>query len=838
MSAVAAQSEGRATLTAEEAAVRAAHLDVHRVQVDLDLREPAAEVFRSTCVVEFASSAPRSWVDFDGRALVSATLNGEPLDLSGWQRGRIALTNLQSENVLVVEGEMAYSADGEGLHRHVDPEDGRTYLYAMSFLDAAPRWFACFDQPDLKAMIGLRVQVPPEWVVLGNGPSRRSEASAWEITSMAPLSTYLVTLVAGPYASVLAEHDGIRLGFHVRQSLGDQLREQAADLLTVTGEAFDYYHQTFAVRYPFGEYHQAFVPDFNAGAMENPGCVTLRDTLIFRGRATEAERGRRAGVVAHELAHMWFGDLVTMRWWDDLWLNESFAEYLAQRCCTAATQYSMWTDFGIVRKDWGMVADQSPSTHPVAGNGAATAAAALQDFDGISYAKGAAVLKQLATYLGEAVFLAGLRRYIRRFQFGNARLQDLLDCWVEAGARDLDAWAESWLRSSGIDLIDVEEIGDATRAVIRVPPPDAPQRVHALTVAAVSPTGALAPIGDVRLGAEPVAVRLPAGAELLIPDATDATWAKIRFGPDGWALIAEALPELRGEPALVVIYNAVRDAVRDGELAPEVALGLIERGLPGASSETLVASLLNFAADQLCGAYAAEQQRSTRIERLHGLAWQLLARSESGSDRQLTAFRTAVRTAHDDWLLRRWGAGERLPTGISLDPELGWRIVQRRAALGAAPQCIDAALSYDPSASGQLHAWRARAGRPDEAAKVTAWQAIMGRSQLSAYEVYAVCDGFFDPEQLALTRPYATRYYEQISATAQFRSGWVLAEVARKAYPWSVSEPAALEAAESLLQRSRPGPVRRAVVDGTDKLRRAVLSVQRFASLGADGVEQ
>ena len=281
------------------------------------------------------------------------------------------------------------------------------------------------------------------------------EPGRWVITPTGRLASYFVTVVAGPYVSVIDEHAGIRLGFHARASLAAELKAEAADMITVTRQSFDYYHELFGIPYPFGEYHQAFVPDFNAGAMENPGCVTLRDGFLYRGRATEADRGRRANVIAHELAHMWFGDLVTMRWWDNLWLNESFAEYLAHRCCTAATAYPLWTEFGILRKDWGLVADQSPSTHPIAGQDAADTQIALQNFDGIAYAKGAAVVKQLASHLGDAVFVAGLRSYIDRFAFGNATFEDLIDTWTSAGAVDLGTWAEAWLRTAGPDTIDV-----------------------------------------------------------------------------------------------------------------------------------------------------------------------------------------------------------------------------------------------------------------------------------------------------------------------------------------------------------------------------------------------
>ncbi len=458
------------SLLRTEAAARAAALTVSDVEVELDLTAPDAQTFTSRTTLRFRSTATETFVDFRGKELTEATLNGRRLDPACWRSGRISLTGLQAQNVLVIAGSMAYSSDGEGLHRHVDPADGATYLYAMSFLDAAPRWFACFDQPDLKARYRITVAAPPEWTVLGNGPSERAAPGRWTLVPPQPLSTYFVTLVAGPYASVTAEHDGIRLGFHARASLRNELEAEAPDMIEVTGQSFDHYHRLFGVRYPFGEYHQAFVPDFNAGAMENPGCVTFRDSYVFRARATHAERAERASVIAHELAHQWFGDLVTLRWWDDLWLNESFAEYLGHRCCTDATRYPVWTEFGIRRKSWGAVADQSPSTHPVAGTEAGDAATALQNFDGISYAKGAAVLRQLVAYLGDDAFLAGLRTYFTRHAFGNAEFAELLACWTEAGAVDLQRWAAAWLQTTGMDLLDVA--WDASGASVTVTGPD------------------------------------------------------------------------------------------------------------------------------------------------------------------------------------------------------------------------------------------------------------------------------------------------------------------------------------------------------------------------------
>ena len=815
------------SLLRTEAEVRAAGLEVHSVLVELDLRAVAAETFPSRSTLDFSSTVAESFVDFKGRSLGRAVLNGRELDPTTWQQGRIPLSGLQARNSLVVEGEMAYSIDGEGLHRHVDPADGRPYLYAMSFLDAGPRWFACFDQPDLKASYRFEVAAPADWTVLGNGPSTSTEPGRWTITPLQPLSTYFVTLVAGPYASMHAEHDGIPLGFHARASLRAELEREAPDMIAVTGQSFDYYHQLFGVRYPFGEYHQAFVPDFNAGAMENPGCVTFRDHFIYRGRATGLERGGRASVIAHEMAHQWFGDLVTMRWWDDLWLNESFAEYMAHRCCTEATRYPLWTEFGIRRKHWGSVADQSPSTHPVAGNGAVDAAAALQDFDGISYAKGASVLRQLAAYLGEDVFLAGLRAYFDRFAFRNAEFAELIEAWTAAGAVDLGAWAEVWLRTAGMDTLDVVGSGPEVRVVATGPGAERSPRTHALTVGAVARDGDVHDLAQLNLQGRSAALTVPDHAVLVVPDRRDDTWAKVRFGPDGWAQVAEVLPQLDDEPVLVVVYNAVRDAVREASIGSAEALDLVCGSLARQRSDVLLSVLGRFAAESLAGPYSPVAERAERLRRVHAVAQEILAGSEPGSDRQLIGFRLAVATATDADLLRGWYDGRGLPEALELDLELTWSIVARLVAVGGDPAVIDQTLEHDRSSASAEHAARARASIPTAAAKEAAWRLMMSPSGASAYEVYATGAGFWMAGQEELTEPYVARYFDEIGGTADFRSGWALGEVAENAFPVLAATDEAVRQAENLLDSELPALIRRAVVDGLDQLRRALTSLQR-----------
>jgi len=840
------------SLTRLEAVERAALLTVRNYRIALDLTAPGPD-FGSDTTIEFSVADPGAgtFVDLRAASVESVLLNGERLDPAALVDGRLPLTGLRADNVLRVQARMAYSTDGEGMHRHVDPADGRTYLYAMSFLDAAPRWFACFDQPDLKARFDLDVRCPTDWTVVGNGAATQSEPGHWRLAPSQPLATYFVTLVAGPYASITAEHDGIVLGLHARASLAPHLRDEAADILGVTTAALDRYHELFGVRYPFGEYHQAFVPDFNAGAMENPGCVTFRDQYIFRSAATRGERSDRASTITHEMAHMWFGDLVTMRWWDDLWLNESFAEYMGYRVCAemAGEQAGLaalaWIEFGLHRKDWGRVADQSPSNHPVAGNGSEDAAAALADFDGISYAKGASVLKQLATHLGDEVFFSGLRRHFERHRFGNADFADLIAAWTEAGAVDLDSWAELWLRTSGLDTLTAEQLaGDGStgddseggEVWLSRTSPDGSRRPHTVRVTGFDAQAQPRRDELVTLHGDSVRVG-PAGGvplRLVVADSADDSWAKIRFGSAGWQPVAELLPRIASAPTRVVLYNAIRDAVRDAELDPAQALDMVLATVASEPVELVSAKLLEFATGELAGIYAKPADRPGRRARIAALAHQLLAGAAPGGDAQLEAARAGIAASDDvDWLCSWWG-GQQLPDGLTIDAELRWALVTRLAALGTLSAAdIDAELARDESTAGALHAARARAVRPDPAAKQATWALLTEPSQLSAYELYASAEGFFEPGQSELTADYLPRFFTQMPATASHRHGWALGRVTFCAYPVTAASPHVLRLAEAALAdgRTLDPAVRRAFVDRTDTLSRAVRSLQRFGGI-------
>jgi aminopeptidase N len=877
------------SLTRLEAVERAELLTVQDYRIVLDLPATGPD-FGSDTTIRFqaATAGASTFLDLRTDTVTSVLLNGEPIDPAGLVDGRLRLSGLRRGNVLGVQARMSYSTDGEGMHRHVDPADGQTYLYAMSFLDAAPRWFACFDQPDLKASFDFEVHCPPEWTVVGNGSASQSAPGHWQLRSTRPLATYFVTLVAGPYASITAEHDGIALGLHARASLGPHLRAEAADILAVTTAALDRYHQLFGIRYPFGEYHQAFVPDFNAGAMENPGCVTFRDQYIFRSAATRGERSIRAATIAHEMAHMWFGDLVTMRWWDDLWLNESFAEYMGYRVCAEMSDEHdslrqlaglAWTEFGLHRKDWGRVADQAPSTHPVAGNGSDDAAAALADFDGISYAKGASVLKQLAAHLGDDIFFSGLRRHFDAHRFGNAEFADLIGAWAAAGATDLKSWAELWLRTSGLDTLTAEQrqtgsgsggadsggadsggadsggadsggadsggadSGGAGAGEVWLSRTcgDGSCRPHTVRVAGFDAQAQPKLNEQVTLEGDEIQVA-PGGRpvtealRLVVADAEDDSWAKIRFGTAGWQPVAELLPRITAGPTRVVIYNAIRDAVRNAELDPEQALDMLLAAVATEPVELVAAEILKFATDELAANYARPADRPARRARIAELACQLLAEAAAGSDGQLEAARAAIRASDDPSWLGAWLAGHGLPAGLVIDAELRWALVTRLAALGALSAAdIDAELARDESTSGVVHAARARAMRPDPVSKQASWALLTQPSSLSAYELYACAEGFFEPGQSELTAGYLPRFFTEMPATARHRHGWALARVILIAFPVAAASGDVLRLAEDALAGSRADQldraVRRSFVDGTDRLRRAVRSLQRFGGV-------
>ncbi len=821
------------SLTAVEAATRAHAISVDSYDIALDLTR-GSEQFGSRTEVAFRSlDGSPTFLDLQAAEVTSITLNGTTLDPGQVDDGRLALDGLADANTLVVEALMAYSHDGEGLHRAVDPEDKQAYVYAMTFLPAAPRIFACFDQPDLKAVYRVSVTAPTDWIVLGNGRAQQTEPGRWTLAETKPLSTYFATLVAGPYHSITAEHDGIVLGLHCRQTLAPHLDKDADELFTVTGQCFDEYHRLFGIRYPFGDYHQAFVPEFNAGAMENPGCVTFTDELVFKAQATDSLRSARAYVVAHEMAHQWFGDLVTMRWWDDLWLNESFAEYMGYRATSSATQFKdVWVEYALGTKAWGMAADQRSSTHPIAGNGAADAQQALTDFDGISYSKGAAALRQLNAYLGDRAFLAGVVEHLETNAYGNASLADLLACWDRASDKDVMSWAAAWLRTQGVDTLSVEPGGADAEVVIRRTngSPEPVSRPHAFSVTAFDADGRPTK-QPVQLEGESVTVPFrtidPGG--LVLPDSGDDTWAKIALDAASLSRVPALLPKIDDPVARAVIWGSLREGLYDAVVDPEVYLSTVEAALAG-DGDLAVESVLGTGRGVAVHALGRYLAGPDDVARLTAVTRQILDASAPGSNRQLIASRALIHLTTDADLMRGWLSGEAVPSGLVTDEEFRWRVLRTLCALGeAGHEDIAREQDRDPSSQGALHALRCRAATADPRVKDEVWTSIVTDPDLSNYELYALTDTFFRHDQVELTEPFVARYFAEMPGTAEIRRGWMVERSAENGYPrFSVTENTLAQARTCLDDDTLPAGLRRSISDSTDDLARALRSRRAF----------
>jgi len=817
------------SLTITEARDRARKVAVDSMTLELDL-DAGTTTFGSHTTIRFTALASGdTFVDVQPERLREVTLDGTRLDRALLDEGRFPLRLEPGPHTLAIDAEMAYSHDGEGLHRAVDPADGEAYLYMMSFLDAAPRSFGCFDQPDLKAAYRVRVTAPAAWTVLGNGRATRvagtEVAATWELAETPPLSTYLVTVVAGPYHSRAAEHDDIRLGLHVKQSLATGLDEDFGELVDVTSKALDRFHQLFGIRYPFGDYHQVFVPGFNAGAMENAGCVTLRDSMIFRGPVPASERTLRAVVIVHEMAHMWFGDLVTMRWWDDLWLNESFAEYMGYRVTDEVTGFTdAWVEFVHRRKPGGLRADQRPSTHPVAGNGAHDARTALQDFDGISYAKGAAVLKQLAAWLGDDVFLAGVRDHLRTHAYGNAELADVLAAWERAGARDLGAWSQAWLREAGADTLRPE--GDV---VVRTPPEGTAtsMRPHAITVHRIAADGTVEEAALQVVSDRTTSPLSATPGALLVPDARDETWAKVRLDAATTALLPDRLGAVHDAVTRGSVWLALRDAFEDAELDPALAVELVCAALTTEDEEVGVQSLAVFATVDVVGRGLGGDREA--VARVATALRDRMSSAEPGSGLQLAAARAFAAAADDAAELLAWLDGD-VPAGLDMDAEMRWRALHRAARAGlVGGDRIDAEFARDRSNAGQTHAAGCRAALPDLDAKAAAWQLMTRDADVSNHVLYATCESFWWPEQESLTDPYVDRYFTEMPATGAIRQGWVVAEATGEAYPlYAVRRQTLARAGQLIDDPALDSAIRRRLVDGTDDLRRAMAVRDRW----------
>lgn len=816
------------SLQLTEARARFDLLEVTSYDVVLDLAGDE-KTFTSLTTIDFTSQGGETFVDLKARHVNRITFNGHDLDPSLVVRGRLPLSTDAGENRIVVDAVMPFRNDGEGLHRSVDPADGRHYVYGMSFMDAAPTIFACFDQPDLKAPYTFHVTAPADWSVIGNAPGTKVESSPdralWEFEQSQPLSTYFVTLVAGPYHVIHDEHAGIPLSISSRQSIAQALEDDADELFTMTKQCFDEFHRIFGIRYPFGNYHQAFVPEFNAGAMENPGCVTFRDPLLFTSRVTRGERIQRATTVAHEMAHQWFGNITTPKWWDDLWLNESFAEYMGNRVTAEVTQYDdAWIHAGHARRQWGLVADQRPSTHPVAGNGAFDATAALQDFDGISYAKGSTILKQLNTRLGDDIFFGGVIDHFERHRFGNATMSDLISSWERAGAGDLSAFTDSWLLTTGADTL----VFDRGAGVVRRTPSAGQDQPRDHTVRVALGTSEGWRLQGLAVERDETPLEVPEGAAVLL-DPDLATWALPMPDDVSFAGFRDLIASTTDPSLRLGIWNSVRSAFHNALVDPEEVVRLAEQSLPSETNDDALRATLPFLNGQVT---AVSRDPVATAGRIHAACRALLQQARPGSTAQLAAFQGAVASSNDAAGLRGWLAGNDLPQGLEIDADLRWRLLVHVATLGETDRAeLDRELAEDPTTKARVDHAAAVSSLPDHDAKAWAWARFDGTATASNYELVACGTGLWRGGQEEFTAPYVERYFAELPGVGSVHSGWVLGNVTEHFFPISSLEESTLAQAEALIDRDGLDlTIRRRVVDMADALERRLTIRRTFST--------
>jgi aminopeptidase N len=841
-------------LTRSEAIERAALVTVEGYRIELDLTVGDKE-FRSRTTVEFeALPGADSYIDLAADRVHRAVLNGHDIDTSGYDESTgIPLAGLAHHNVLVVEADCRYSNTGEGLHRFVDPVDEHVYLYSQFETADAKRMFACFDQPDLKATFDITVTAPGHWEVISNGAPVAVQQHGGNRThtfaTTPRMSTYLVALVAGPYArwdDVYSDEYGeIPLGLFCRASLAPYMDHER--LFTETKQGFGFYHCNFGVPYAFGKYDQLFVPEFNAGAMENAGAVTFLEDYVFRSKVTRYSYERRAETVLHEMAHMWFGDLVTMRWWDDLWLNESFATFASVLCQADATEYSeAWTTFANVEKSWAYRQDQLPSTHPVAADIPDLHAVEV-NFDGITYAKGASVLKQLVAYVGLEQFLAGLRDYFTAHAFGNATFDDLLGALERASGRDLSDWGRQWLKTTGLNSLradfDVDDEGRFTRFAVRqggARPGAGETRVHRLAIGIYDGSGKLVRVHreEIDVAGEitevPALLGVPRGKLVLVND-DDLTYCSMRLDPESLDVALDRIADIADPLPRTLVWSAAWEMTRDAEFKARDFVALVMRGVHG-ETEVGVAQRLLLQAQTALNSYAepgwaASEGWSAFADRLLELA----RRAEPGSDHQL-AFVNALCTSRLSThhlvvladLLDRDPAESGL-AGLEVDTDLRWRIVTALAAGGRidadGPQTpfIDAELRRDPTAAGKRHAAAASAARPQPEVKHRAWREVIEDDTLPNITARAIIAGFAQPGQGDVLAPYAKQYFDAITQVWERRSSEVAQTVVVGLYPsWDVSA-SGLAAADWFLGGLHvPPPLRRLVLEGRAGVERAL----------------
>jgi aminopeptidase N len=829
-------------LTRDEAKRRARLLTVHSYELELDFTG-AHELFTSTTTVTFSCAEPGAvtFIDLAAEQVTAASLNGQPLTGGSNPEGRLVLPPLARKNELTVAARCRYSATKEGLHKFTDPTDGKTYLYSNFEPADAHQVYACFDQPDLKATFKLTVIVPPDWRVISNStPEAASGDGRWHFPATPPLAPYVTFIAAGPYHEIRDGSGDVPVSIYCRTGLASDV--DSAEIFTTIRQGLGFYQKQLG-DYPFDKCDFIFVPEFY-GAMENAAAVTIAEDYIFRSRVTDAARAERAEIILHELAHMWFGNLVTMRWWDDLWLKESFATFASALCQAEATRWvNAWTTFTQFWKSFAYRQDQLPTTHPVAAD-ICDLCAVETNFDGITYAKGASVLRQLAAYVGQDSFSAGTRTYFAEHAWSNASLADLLSALEAASGRDLAAWSREWLHTAGLNTLrpvyTVDEDDNFTSfGVIQEAPDSHPVlRSHRITIGLYDQAGdrlrrrdhVTVDIADLYTAVPALAGR--ARPDLVLVNDDDLAYAKVRlddrslrtlFGVAG--AFTESLPA-------ALCWAMAWDMCQDGELTARDYLRLVVSGVARVADMSVVQTLLSQAAIAV-RRYAGPGWRQQGLAELADGLYGLLRETRPGSDSQLAYIQTFAKvavTGEQLELTRALLDGQVRFPGLAVDTDLRWSLLYRLVATGRASAAeVHAELSRDGTDAGQRHAARCLAAIPDSEAKHATWSGIVAARSagLPGATFKAILDGFNDPDQYAITAPYAESYFRLAAHLWRNAGHEMAAAFATLAYPSAISEQTIARTDAYLATPGVPAGLRRLLTEASHDVSRALRAQAR-----------
>ncbi|MFJ6453938.1 aminopeptidase N [Paenarthrobacter sp. NPDC091669] len=841
-------------LTRAEARERAKLITVESYDVQLDLTT-GGEVFGSTTTVKFtALPGSSTFIDAVTRAVHSITLNGRSLDPATVSDGvRVQLPDLEESNELTVVSDAAYMNTGEGLHRFVDPADNEVYLYTHFEVPDSRRMFAVFEQPDLKATFTFTVTAPSNWDVISNSPTPAPTVitpgedggarSRWSFSPTPRLSSYVTALIAGPYQSVRSEvtsSDGrvIPLGVFARKSLMEHL--DAENIFELTRQGFAFYEEQFGCPYPFEKYDQLFVPEFNMGAMENAGAVTILEGFVFRGTVTGAQVERRAITVLHELAHMWFGDLVTMRWWDDLWLNESFAEYTSHLAAAEATSFtSAWTTFASTEESWAYRQDQLPTTHPIFAE-----INDLQDvevnFDGITYAKGASVLRQLVAWVGPDQFMAGVRAYFAKHSWKNTELGDLMVELEKASGRDLKSWRRQWLETAGVNTLTPEIETDATGTlrsltIVQSAAEDWPTiRPHRIAVGFynLNAAGKLERVHREELDVDGERTDVPGLVGLTQPDLIlvnddDLAYAKVRLDPKSLTIATAHLKDFQDSLPRALVWNSAWDAARDGETPALKYVELILSHVAAETQSSVVLVQLRQLATTL-DFYVAEEHREAARAAAADKLWDLASEVSSGSDAQLQFVKSFALLSGSAAQLDRVAGlldGSATLDGLTVGQDLRWELVASLVAGGwMGQEGIDAELARDNTSSGQIAAALATAAIPTPEAKAAAWDSVVVKGELSNALQKAAITGFMRVRDRSLLEPYAEKYFEAVTGIVETRTHVLAQQIVVGLYPALLTTQATVDRTDRFLAALPPesAALRRMMLENRDDVARAL----------------